>query len=315
MAPIKRSVTHSRNEKKIGLLDLSGEIRNHIYRILFVDSYPIDVAPPLWKQSKFKTRKTLPKVPDQYPVQLFRVNKQVHREAASIFYSENTFQLSILYPNLSTSCFPLHNEIGLDDCFSVLSLRYRPKELGSLPDTWQFQCYDPIVWRWNYIMPCGKQSRSNIERQAREGQKTTRMYWPSERYRRMIKRLRIQLFLEKGRWGTMHYITLNAIFNSVVVRSSLATFFEGILNRAHVELAIWAPHMAPDQQWSDDELRDIKRIMIAFTPLTKAKTLVVTANGELKNFITERRCTELRVAIRRYARSPKVERPRWKSSW
>ena len=315
MARIKRD-TRSKT-RKISLFDLSGEIRNQIYRILFVDSHPIDIATSLWKRSKkFKDRKCTLNELEEYPVRLFRVSKQVHREAASIFYSENTFQLSILYPNLSQGCyFPPVAEFGLENSFAVLALRFRPKEFGSLPDTWQLQCYDKTVWRWNYIMPCGKQSRSGIEREAREGGKTTVMYWPSERYRRMVRRLRIQLFLRKPLWQNIHFPLPSMEFNSVAVRSSLATLFEGILNQAHVELAIWAPDIEPGKRWSDDEFGGLKRIMMAFTPLARAMILIVTTNGALKDSISGKRCTALRAAIRRHAKNPKLERPAWRSRW
>lgn len=307
MAPNQRD-HRSSNTKKIGFFDLSGEIRNQIYRILFVDSYPIDIAPLLWKRSKkFKNLKRTPNVSEEYPVRLFRVNKQVHHEAASIFYSENTFQLSILYPNVSQGSFvPPNAQFGLENAFAVLALRFQPRKFGSLSDAWQFQCYDTTVWRWDYIMPSGKQSRSSIERQAQEGGKTTEIYWPSERYRRMVKRLRIQLFFRRSFWHTWTY-------NSIAVRSSLATLFGGILNQAHVELAIWGSETHPGKQWGDDEFQDLKRIMVAFTPLAKALTLIVTANGALEGSITKKRCTELRAAIRRWAKNPRFERPPWRN--
>jgi hypothetical protein len=305
--------TRSSKERKIGFFDLSGEIRNQIYRILFVDSYPIDIAPPLWKRSKkLKDLTCTPNELEEYPVSLFRVNKQLHHEAASVFYSENTFQLSILYPNLSEGgCLPPDPEFGLENSFAVLALRFQPRKFGSLQNSWQFQCYDRTVWRWNYIMPSGKRSRSSIERQAQEDGKTTEMYWPSERYRRMVKRLRIQFFVGNTYWIDFQSFT----FMSVAVRSSLATLFEGILNKAHVELAIWATEIDPSTPWSDDEFRNLKRIMIAFTPLAKAMTLMVTTNDGLEGSITKKRCTELRAAIRRHAKNPKFERPPWKSRW
>jgi len=316
MALIEKD-TRNNKAKKIEFLNLSGEIRNQIYRALFVHSCPIDIAPPLWKRSKkFKDLKGTRNEQEEYPVRLFQVNKQVHHEAASIFYSENTFQLSILYPNLSQrDCFPSGAEFGLETSFAVLALRFQPRNFDPRPDAWQFQCYDRTVWRWDYIMPSGKRSRSGIEGEVREGRKTTEMYWPSERYRQMVKRLRIQLFLGNAIWRTISYASPNMMFHSEAVRSSLATLFEGILNKAHVELAIWAPEIDPGKQWSEDEFRGLKQVMVAFTPLARAMTLIVTANGELEGSITEKRCIELRTAIRRYARNPKIERPQWRASW
>jgi len=118
----------------------------------------------------------------------------------------------------------------------------------------------------------------------------------------MVKRLRIQLFLGKALWETIHYTFPSMEFNCVAVRSSLATLFKAILKQAHVELAIWAPEIDPGKVLSDDEFRRLKRIMIAFTPLARAMTLTVTMNGALEASITEKRRTELRAAIRRHAK-------------
>jgi len=118
----------------------------------------------------------------------------------------------------------------------------------------------------------------------------------------MVKRLRIQLFLGNALWESIHNTFPSMEFNCVAVRSSLATLFEAILKQARVELAIWTPEIDPGKQLSDDEFRRLKRIMIAFTPLARAKTLTVTTNGALEASITEKRRTELRAAIRRHAK-------------
>ena len=313
MAPIKRSIHNSRPEK-VGFFDLSGEIRNQIYRIWFVADYPIDIAPPLWKRLKhFKDLKYAPHEPEEYPVRLFRVNKQMHHEAASVFYSENAFQLSILYPIVSRGgCFPPGTGFGLINTFAVLGWCSELSERHHWPNGWQFQCFDRTVLRWEYIMPSEKRSRSSIERQAREGEKTTEIYWPSEGYRRMVKRLHIQLFLEKKFWK----IKPDPNMSYRVVQSSLATLFEGILNQAHVELVITAPEIKQHEQWDSGDFRRLRRLMKAFTPLEKAMALIVTTNDELEDIITEKRCVGLQVAIRQYAKDPKFGPwPPWQSRW
>ena len=97
--PRSKVKPHIHDASRTGFLNLPGEIRNQIYRLVLVKDIPINGI-----------RTKLP------AIGLLRVCKRVHEEAVSILHAENTFTfgISINFTNLQRlglHCFPLRLDV------------------------------------------------------------------------------------------------------------------------------------------------------------------------------------------------------------
>jgi len=99
----KKITLHSKTSEKTtpaGFLNLPGELRNKIYRLILVDEKPFDFHSP----SNF-----------QHSSALLRTCHQVHKEGSEILYSENKFMLERQNKVRGNYWTPVWTEVGFKD--------------------------------------------------------------------------------------------------------------------------------------------------------------------------------------------------------
>jgi hypothetical protein len=138
----------------------------------------------------------------------------------------------------------------------------------------------------------------------------------------MVKKLRVQLLLKDVWDGPRfpHWVNMFGSFSSIWVRVSLAALFEGILQKADVELNIVVPtthrrrtNHGQASGSADEEYQCLRRIVTAFAPLGTAKTLKVTTDSATQKTVTDEHCQKLRIHIGRYVKKNDLkQRPPWR---
>lgn len=139
----------------------------------------------------------------------------------------------------------------------------------------------------------------------------TQIYWPAARYRHMVKKLRVALYLKDMYYGLgfPNWASKLGSFSTFAVRMSLAALFEGILQKADVEVNIVLPtsHRGTVSHGqasgsANEVYLFLKRLLMALAPLGTAKKLRVTTDEGGQKTITDEDCQKLRIDIRRYAK-------------
>jgi len=309
------------HKKKLGFFDLSTEIRYQIYEIFLLDDQPIDIAPVPWKVRLLSRNDTKPTVDKgRYALHIFLICKRIYYEASWIFYSRNTFQLTIRYKpgTFRENIYPTISSVVSEHPFFIQGIVFRPTYPKR--QTIDYPWPGATMLRWEYATSTDLISRAKMERQARAGQKLTQIYWPTERYRSFVKRLRIELIFEIGWMRTRPVV--DGLMNGAI-RAGLRSLFEGILPQADVELHLKLPvSPSPRRQEEGQTITSpspenkadasLKLILLPLAPLGCAKTLRVTTSGD-HQLITSKHCEKLREHLVKYSKRHDLEdRPPWR---
>jgi len=311
------------SQKKVGFFDLATEIRVQIYEIFLLDDQPVDIAPSHWrtgKPSRNDKRCTFDK--GRYAVHIFLICKRIYYEASWIFYGRNTFQLTISYnpaPNLA-GIYPVTSNGGLRCPFFIQGKVFWPGQFhSSEPRIMDHSWYGTRLLRWEYAMPTDLISRAKVERQAKGGQKPTRIYWPAERYRSFVKSLRIELIFEIDGLTTYPLGDSNIIW---AMRAGLRSLFDGILQQSDIELHLKLPppprlrragQTTTSPSDGNTTLSSLKHLLLPFAPLGSAKTLRVTTKSSDQQFITSKECEKLNASLVKHSKKLGLEyRPPWR---
>jgi hypothetical protein len=110
--PASNKVGAQPAESDTGFLSLPGELRNQIYELLLLREHPIDFV----RCDSLRVSNPPPGAP---VVALLRVNKAIHREAASLLYGANCFD----FVGHSISPIPFSRQVGATNMAHLGHLR------------------------------------------------------------------------------------------------------------------------------------------------------------------------------------------------
>jgi len=315
MPPSKGRPRHESQKKKVGFFDLCTEIRCQIYEILLLDDKPIDLAPSIWKRPKRLANEVKPSIDKgRYSLHVFRICKRIHLEASWIFYSRNTFQLTVLY--LDSWVLQLYPATGSASTWQPFAIQGRGVEQSPTRPVQAHNTRDngSMPFRWDYAMPTDTISRPQIERRAMAGRRPSQIYWPAERHHSYVKKLKIVLTVRSA-WNITSL--LYNYSKHRMIRVGLASLFDGILPHADVELHLDLPSpisLFPESQRGEaDALAFLRNFLKPFRFFGSAKTLSVTRNGHRTRPIPENDCEKLKAYIVKGSKKTDLkDRPPWR---